>query len=203
MPDSCDYKLASGFGANCANPVVSGMESRGIIINREDIDFDSCTMVTGKKNVVKTLVLKSGKVAYEMYVPGASPYTGTVKNMVEGTYRKKFNKNVNIVILDNGAAVCADVIDQLANGKFVLLMENTFRGTDNDNRFELYGWETGCVATALDDDKYSEDTEGGWACTMQEANAPSSGIFFWNTDASTTEAAIESLLGNGGDDDSD
>lgn len=192
--ESCDYQLAADLAANCTVKPVKGIKSHGFIMNYNDIDFEATSRDENNPNIVKSLILKTGKKAYKMYVPGKSPYTGTKKSLSAGTYRNRFNKDVSIVILDNGPEVAHNIIDQLANGTFVVVLENKFPGSDNKNTFEIYGLEAGLTATAMDDDKYSDDTEGGWLATLQEENAPTSGIYLYSESIAATRAALESLV---------
>ena len=192
--ESCDYRLAADLAANCDVKPVKGIKSHGYIMNYNDIDFESTSRNAQNPNIVENLILKTGKKAYRMYVPGKNPYTGTKKSLSAGTYRNRFNKDVSIVILDNGPDVSYNIIDQLANGVFVIVLENKFAGKDGKNTFEIYGLESGLSATALDDDKYSDDTEGGWMATLQEENAPTSGVYLFNESLTGTRAALESLV---------
>lgn len=192
--ESCDYQLAADLAASCTVKPVKGIKSHGFIMNYNDIDFEATSRDENNPNIVKSLILKTGKKAYKMYVPGKSPYTGTKKSMSAGTYRNRFNKDVSIVILDNGPEVAHNIIDQLANGTFVVVLENKFPGSDNKNTFEIYGLEAGLTATAMDDDKYSDDTEGGWLATLQEENAPTSGIYLYSESIAATRTALESLV---------
>ena len=192
--ESCDYKLASDLAADCKTKAVAGIKNTGYIINFEDIDFENSTFDESNPNIITSLVLQTGKKAYKMYVPGKTPYTGTKKSMTAGTYRNKFSKDVTIVVFDNGPEVVQNIINQLANGTFVVVLENKFAGRDGKNTFEVYGFEAGLSATALDDDKYSEDTDGGWLCTLQETGAPSAGIYLYNTSLSATRQSLASLV---------
>lgn len=192
--ESCDYQLAADLAASCTVKPVKGIKSHGFIMNYNDIDFEATSRDENNPNIVKSLILKTGKKAYKMYVPGKSPYTGTKKSLSAGTYRNRFNKDVFIVILDNGPEVAHNIIDQLANGTFVVVLENKFPGSDNKNTFEIYGLEAGLTATAMDDDKYSDDTEGGWLATLQEENAPTSGIYLYSESIAATRTALESLV---------
>lgn len=191
---SCDYKLAADMMSNCDNPSTKGLRNYGFIINYDDIDFDSCVRDESNSNILTSLVLKTGKKAYNMYVPGKTPFSGTNKALAEGTYRKKFTKGVGLVILDNGPSVVKDIINPLANGLFVVILENKFGGKDGKNTFEVYGFEQGLSATALADDKYSEDTDGGWSATLEEADAPSAGIYLFNQSVSATRTALASMV---------
>lgn len=194
MPDSCDYRLAANISAACAEKSVKGLESNAWVINRDDIDFDECTRDAQNPNIITSLVLKTGKRAYTAFNPGKSPFTGTTTSLAEGTYTNKFTKTAAIVILDSGPDVAFKIIDPLANGSFVVIFENKFKGTDKKNTFEIYGFEQGLSANAIDKDMYSEDTDGGWAVTLQEVGAPTSAIYFFADTITATRAALASLV---------
>lgn len=189
MADTCDFALAQDIALDCENPQLQGLKNNAWLINYDDIDWDTLEKTD---NVVSTLALSQNR-AYTVFVPGKTPFTGTQAALTTGTYRNKFSKTASIVILDSGPDVSKNVIDQLANGKFVFIFENKYKGADDKNTFEIYGLEQGLTASEMTNEKYSEDTDGGWAVTLIEENAPSSGIFLFNTDVATTRAAIESL----------
>lgn len=195
MPnEACDYKLAQNIGASCDNPQVQGLKNKGYLINYDDVDFDSVQRDETNANIIKSLTLKSGKKAYSAYVPGKTPYTGTKSEMQTGTFINTFNKTAAIVVLDSGPDVSKNVIDNLANGKFIFIMENKYQGDDYKNTFEVYGFEQGMTASEITNEKYSEDTNGGWAVTLVEEQAPTSGIFLFNESIKATRTALESLL---------
>lgn len=194
MPEACDYKLAQNIGASCDNPQVQGLKNRAYIMNFDDIDFDSIQRDESNNLIVKALTLQKGAKAYSAYVPGKTPYTGTKAEMATGTYANKFTKTASIVILDSGPDVAKNIVNNLANGKFVFIMENKYQGDDEKNTFEIYGLEQGLTASEITNEKYSEDTDGGWAVTLVEENAPSSGIFLFNESIKATRTLLESLL---------
>ena len=194
MPaEICDFKLAKDIAGSCESPQVAGLKNTGYLINYDDIDWDTLTKDQTNANIVASLNLLSGKRAYKVIVPGNTPFTGTNAALAAGTYRNKFTKTANIVVLDSGPDVSKNVIDQLANGRFVFIFENKYAGADKKNTFEIYGLETGLVATEMTNEKYSEETDGGWAVTLVETGAPSSGLFFFNESITATRAAITSL----------
>lgn len=191
---SCDYKLAADMVANCATPSTKGVRNTGYIINMDDIDFEGCVRDEDNPAILTTISLLSGKKAYRIYVPGKTPFTGTNKSLADGTYRKTFTKAINLVILDNGPDVVTNIINPLANGQFVVILENKFGGKDGKNTFEVYGFEQGLTATAIADDKYSEDTDGGWSATLEESGAPSAGIYLYNTSIAATRTALTTMV---------
>ena len=198
----CDYMIKQGISPSCDDPIVQGVEQRGVIINRDDIDFSATVFNSTRKNVIETIALKSEKKAYEVVVLGSTPFTGTNTALAAGTYRNTFTNTVSLVILDNGPDVCENVIDGLANGEFVVILENKFKGLQKeenpgDPAFQVYGWYQGLRASEMTNEKYSEDTDGGWAVSLQETRAPKSGVFLFKTDYETTAAAVESLVSGG------
>lgn len=195
----CDFKLMADLTAPCDGRSTKGVKNTGYIVNFDDVDWDGVERDTSNPNIVTKFALKSGK-AYRIYTPGNTPFTGTNKALVVGTYANKFTKHVSIVVLNNGADVAHNIIDQLANGRFVVILENNFQASGKDNTFEFYGLETGLAATEMSDDKYSEDTDGGWAVSLEETDAPTSGVFFLmkgeegKSNVEVTREALASLL---------
>lgn len=198
MANVCDFLLAKDIAASCVDPVVPGFEQEGIIMNRDEIDFGAITFDKDRSNVISQLAMLAGKRAYKVRVLGNTPFTGTGTSFVAGTYQNTFTNTVQFVVLDNGPEVCESIIDALANGRFVMILENTFKGLNKetnkgDAAFQIYGYTQGLAASAIENDKYSEDTNGGWLVTMTETKASKSGMFLYKTDYATTKAMFDSL----------
>lgn len=195
----CDYMVKKDIQSDCDNPIVPGVEQEGVIINRKDIDFTTVAFNATRKNVIETLALKQGKKGYKVVVLGSTPFTGTNTALAVGTYRNTFTNTVNMVVLANDPDVCADVIDGLANGEFVVILENKAKsldkeGSPGDSAYQIYGYYQGLKAAELSNDKYSEETEGGWAVSLQETKVPKSALFFYKTSYETTKAAVDTLV---------
>lgn len=193
MAGICDSIIQKGIEVNCENPIVKGMEADGVIINRADVDFAKCNFSADNKNIIEQLILKTGKKGYAVVQSGATPYTGAKTSLAVGTYMNTFTNEIPIVVLDNGPEVSEKVIDGLANGSFVLVLKNVHKGEDGKAEYQIYGYYQGLKASAIDNEKYSEDTNGGWLVTLQETSAPKSALFLFNTSAEATAASFESL----------
>lgn len=198
MAGVCDNAIKKDILVNCDDPIVPGVEQEGVIINRSDIDFSTVAFNTTRKNVIETLALKSGKKAYKVVVSGSTPFTGTNTALATGTYRNTFTNTVNMVILANDPDVCADIIDGLANGEYVVILENKAKSLQKeenpgDSAFQVYGYYQGLKAAEISNDKYSEETEGGWSVSLQETKVPKSALFYFKTDYDTTKTSIETL----------
>ena len=186
---TCDYKIAKDINSGCSN-ISKGVEKVGWIVNYYDVIKAQCEL---SANILASLALVSGAKGYKIIVPEGTPFNGTLIEAVVGTYKTKWNKTVQFVLLDSGPDVCADVIDKLANGKFVIVLENVYAGSDSKNKFEVYGFEQGLKLSAGTRDINSDETEGGWSITLQEQNAPSSGLFLFKTDEATTRTLLSTL----------
>lgn len=198
MAGVCDNLIKKDIVPSCDDPITPGVEQEGVIANRADIDFSATTFNTTRKNVIETLAMKSGKKAYKVVVYGGTPFTGTNTALATGTYRNTFTNTVNMVILANDPDVCGDIIDGLANGEFVVILENKAKGIQKeenpgDSAFQVYGFYQGLKAAEISSDKYSEDTDGGWAISLTETKVPKSALFLYKTSYETTQKAVEAL----------
>lgn len=177
----CDGLISKAIeDFSCSNPAVKGFERKGIIINREDIDFSSVTFDATKKNVLTALTLKSGKHGYAIEQKGATPFSGTNSSAEVGTYGTGINNNVAIAILNNDADVANKVVDSMLNGEFVVILELKDKGTERNSAFRVYGFHNGLTLSAYEHDPYG-DTYAGGLVTLTETDAPMSALYLGAT----------------------
>ena len=193
MAKLCESLIAKAIDFACDDIIVRGLESDGLIINRSDIDFAATVFDSKNPNTINSLVLKTGKKGYEVNQLGNTPFTGVQSTLEVGTYRNTWTHAIPIVVLSNTPDVAHNIIDGLSNGTFVVILRNKFKGSTGDAEYQVYGYTQGLVASEGTNDKYSEDTDGGWIITLQETGARMSATFLFDTDATTTAAAYESL----------
>ena len=187
----CPKLIADNISINCDKPIFTGLEPVAYIINKEDIS--SITYDANNKHIVKAITLTSPAKAYKIYNPFKSPMNGTQTSLNAGDVSNKFDNAVGFIVPDDGPGVAKDIIDPLANGEFVVIVANKWENTATDNKFQIYGMHRGLRATALDNGKYAEETDGGHAVTLTETGAPSYGYYFFDTDVATSRAALEAL----------
>lgn len=189
----CDSLIKKSITIDCSNPITKGLEANGVIINRQDVDFSAAVFDDTRKNIVKTLALKAGKKGFDVYCPGSTPFTGTKISLEKGTYKSKWTNDVPLVVLDNGPEVCEDIIEGLANGEYVVILRNKHKGATGNGEYQIYGYYQGLRAETIENDKYSEDTDGGWSVALKETGSPKAAMFLFNTDAKTTETQFATL----------
>lgn len=184
----CDSKIANDFLLDCANKPVAGLETYAVLINRDDIDFDASTFDALQANILKTIVLKTGKKGYQVQQMKNS-FNGTMWEQVEGDYING-TKHVFAFVNPDRTAKGKELDGLLLNGKFVAVIVN--QTAPDNGKFEVLGWNTGLkVPTAKHD--YVQ-TSGVTVVTLasleQEPDPP---YPFFNTDLATTRTAFETL----------
>lgn len=187
MANKCEDFLNQCIGASCENPIFTGVENKAWIFNKKDIESFTWELDDAgqKTNVITAITMVSGKNGYTIDQIGKTPYTGTTTSMTEGNIANTFTENISFVVPDN-SPLAGMILDSLANGKYVVIIENEYDGVDGRGKFQVYGAKKGLVASAIENDKYSEDTNGGWSVTLTATNTPNSSIFIeYTTDTKT------------------
>lgn len=192
----CEKSIAADIQQDCTNPIYTGHEPVGYIINRKDIDT-----ITRTGNVISAITLKTGKHAHHIYQDNKNPFNGSTTAFAEGTVTNKVNKTAAFVVLNDGPDVCEDIIDPALNGEFVVILGRKWSADDGEGKFRVIGSETGARCTACEGNPDSADTDGGWSITLTETNAPSSGVFFFSTSITATITALEALCSSTSDSD--
>lgn len=190
----CDNLISQGIVRDCNNLYTHGLESNGVIMNFADLDIPKTTYDKDRYNVVTALGLKTGKKGYPIYMGGATPYEGTGTASSDST--EYFTNTVKFLIPDNSPDMCANIIDKIASGKFVIVLENTFKNINKDENagdssYQIYGLKQGLRKSDIQFQQWGDVS--GWEITLTETNTPYSGIFYYDTDLATTEAKIKSL----------
>lgn len=183
----CTYLISKEIQPDCSSPIFEGLETIGYIINKDDIKS-----VTEASGVVSALSLKTGTKAFTIQQLGKQPFNGTGTEIAEGDYMNRFNRKVAFVILDNSPDISEKIVTPMANGEFVVIVENKYKDASKKNAFEIYGLDKGARASAISQTKY--ENMAGWSVELTEENTPNSGKFFWDTDYDTSKADLEALL---------
>lgn len=182
----CANKIAVDITSNCADPLFQGHAQKAWLINKADL-----ASFTASDNIISAITLATGAKAVAVEVNTKNPFSGTLTSMEEGDIRNTFTHTVTFHIPNDGAGFRKDIVDNLANGKFVIVVENEWQGTSGDHAFSVYGIDKGLQATG---DNTEDADNGGWTFTLVESGVPTSGKFFWDTDYATSLAALDALL---------
>lgn len=195
MANLCEKLLSGCISADCENPLYAGVGALGLLMNYSDVA--NITYDENNGNIINGFTMKTTgenqtACAYTVQQLGNQPFSGSNTALVAGTYGNRFTNTIQLAIVDNGPEISHDVIDSLANGKFIAILVNDYKHNNGDNKYQVYGAAKGLKCTAITREFYG-DNEGAYVVTLTEENAPKSGVFFYSTDEETTDTAFEAL----------
>ena len=188
---NCDSVISRDIQANCDNSLIGELENVAYIINRDDIDFDSCVYGTNQFTLTD-IVLKAGKTAYLVHQLGDS-FSGAGTEMEKKRFKNTWATTFPFIIFDNDPETKENV-EGIANGRFVVIWENKYKNTAGTSTFEVVGFKLGLRCETFVSLKYDPDTLGGWVGTLKELAGPSTPITVFKTDEAVTRAMIEALV---------
>lgn len=198
----CDGLIKRSINTECCDRVVRGVERVGVICNREDVDFSAVTYGTNAdgntdKHRVANLPLLAGKTGYKIVQFGQQPFSGTNTAAEVGNFGSTFTEQVSFVILENNPDA-ADFVDGLANGEFVVVLENKAKGEcegkEGYSAFQVYGLQGGLTMSEGTSDKYSDDNLSGWSVSLQGVRNPLSAQFLDAGSYAANKAIFDSLM---------
>lgn len=191
MGNLCEKLITGAITADCQNPIFGGVGSEAVIINYTDVE--KITYDTTNGNIIKLIKLKDDAKGYIVQQLGNEPFSGSNNEMVTSTYSNKWNKTVNFAVLDNGPDVASNVIDNLCNGRFIIILVNDYRHANGDNKYEVFGAAKGLKAASITRELYG-DNDSAWVCSFTEESSPKSAIFLFDTDEETTDELFNGLI---------
>lgn len=193
MSGECN-KITSEILVNCTYPVEGGVKDNVYLINYEDWRDANITRNTSNKQIIEGIALPSGAFAYKMEGLNNSP--APKQSMVKGAFFNSFSHEVNYKVFSLNPTVKKQ-LGLKSKGRFVVIVENNYKGDAGEAAFEVYGDSSGLICEAIERDPNSADTQGVYDITLKtsekarEAHLPSS---IYLTDYATSLAIVESLL---------
>lgn len=182
----CFDDLTGGFAQNCDRPTKSGLRSKGLIMNVEDIDH---WVISGAANQFLP-VMKAGKVAFPIDVLGSNPFTGTNVASANDEFQRSFTKTVvfNIPVSGSAAALKVEQLTKSQAG-FVVTVEGKDAGGDLNGTFMIFGKDEPLLCTV------AKDYVAGVSAPIITATSIEKGYenFLFMTDLATTKTAFDVL----------
>jgi hypothetical protein len=178
---------------SCDNPMFSGMDSRAIIFNYNDLKKLASDVEEGNNRIIKKFTFNTGTNPYYIINARTNPYTGTNTAVEVGDYRNTFTRTVSLFVPMDGAAASQAILDPLANGRFVVVLHNNFVNDLGDNEYQVYGYDRGLVVSSMTQTKYENNDY--WVVELQEAGVPNSGKFLvHNEEVPVTEGVLTTAV---------
>lgn len=183
--------IAAGIDVDCVNPMVSGVNDRLILINKDDIV--SFTYAADKENIT-AITLATGKTGYAFQ--GKNDSVEPKTELLKSRFSTNQNHEVIFRAFDNSIAV-KKTINQLMNGKYVAVVQNNHVNASGDSAFEIYGEIGGLEIAESNRMPADVESEASWYLalrTPERSKEPRVPASFWDTDFATTKTAVDNLL---------
>jgi hypothetical protein len=190
----CNANINDNIQDNCDNPMFSGMEAGAYIFNKGDIS-DVVSSEDNSNLIVDFALKDTDKRGYFIINPRNNPFTGTNTAVEVGDYRNTFTRTVSLFIPMDGADVVKNIIDPIANGRFVVILHNQYVNDKQDNEFPIFGLDRGLVVSSLTQTKYENNDY--WVVELQESGVPTANKFFKHGTEVPTYTSIDSFSYNG------
>lgn len=147
--------LTANIAPDCNYPIISGVNDRLWIINKDDIS--SFTYNGSNNEIVEGITLLSGKSAWTIEGQNFSnepDYAFTINGFSVG-----YNHSVRVKIFEDTPDV-KQQLNLLARGKYIIIVENNYVNGTGNTAFTMYGHDSGLRQTEGTQPKNSAETGG-------------------------------------------
>lgn len=182
----CVATLADSITQDCDNPRVQGYEDTALIFNRNDIDWASVVTDAANPRIITSFSTLSGKAPFAIYNPKRVPASFDGSNTTLNSENGKYTKAVQFYFEGIGGGASKDVVEPLANGSFVILLQR--KDHNGHGSFQLMGWQAGMYANA----QVQDEATGYWLITMT-TDEPYAEVELFDTDYATTKSAFDDM----------
>lgn len=155
MPD-CTESLTGDILYDCINAPVGGIEKDVILINQEDIDIIATTYDVDNPNIITNLQLKPGKKGFKF--EGVKQSNGKAWELVKkDNSPDKFKHTFSGVIFNPNADNKLQASKLAKGGKYVVVVEQKFKGEAGQDAFEVLGIKSGLELMTMTNNSKEND----------------------------------------------
>ena len=155
---NCEDKLSSSILKDCDNKPKGGIEVNIVLINFDDIDKTTSTLDATNDLIITNLATKTATAGF--LIEGIKQVNGVSWELVKkeesfDAYKHMFAGVVLAPSAENKKAVA----EIASGGRYVVVVEKKWKGTDQEDAFEVLGWDVGMViSTAVWNSKEADGT---------------------------------------------
>jgi len=156
MPIDCTGQLTADILFDCANPSVAGIEQNVVLINKDDIDVANSTLDPDNPLKVTNIQLKPGKTGYKL--TGVKQSNGKAWELVKkDNAPDKFKHTFTGVIFNPSLENKAQAYNLSKGSKYVVVVEQVWKGQDSADAFEVLGWNSGLELSTMTNSSKEND----------------------------------------------
>jgi hypothetical protein len=152
----CTGHLTADILFDCANAPTGGIEQNVLLINKDDIDVSATTLSTDNRLQVTQIQLKPGKTGYKL--TGVKQSNGKAWELVKKENAPdKFKHTFNGVIFNPSLANKKQADNLSKGGKYIVVIEQVWKGAANADAFEVLGYHSGLELTTMTNSSKEND----------------------------------------------
>jgi hypothetical protein len=187
---ACEGLITADILFDCNNPSVGGLETDVLLINAEDINIATTTVSLTNKILMTNLALKAGKSGF--LLQGVKQINGTSFELVKKEFGPdKFKHMFSGVILNPSALNKLQATFLSEGGKYVVVVEQKWKGASNADAFQVYGLKSGLeLMTMLSNSKENDGTISFTLESTEGYEEPTVPLTLLETDYATTKTAF-------------
>jgi len=156
MPVDCTGHLTADILFDCANAPVGGIEQNVVLINKDDIDVATTVTDAANRLLVTNLQLKTGKTGH--LLTGVKQSNGKAWELVKKENAPDKFKHTFSGVIFNPSLANKQQADSLAKGaKYIVVVEQVWKGTDSEDAFEILGLTSGLEITTMTNSSKEND----------------------------------------------
>lgn len=156
MALNCEDKLAADIEKDCDNKPVGGIEVNVVLINFEDVDKTTSIIDVSNDLIITNLSTLSGTSGF--FLEGVKQAQGTSYELVKKELSFDVYKHLlSGVILSPSAANKKSMSNIASGGRYVVVVEKLWKGVDQEDAFEVLGWDRGLVISTLVQNSKEDD----------------------------------------------
>lgn len=185
--------ITKGITTSCSTKPVGGLEVDIYMANRADIA--SVTKNVTNDLIVEGITMVATKKFYKF--SGLKQSNKASAKMFKGPYFNSWDHGADLIIFSNTADTKANIIEQLANGDVVLVINNKWKGTNGEQALEMLGYEVGLTGVTVERVSDDADTQGAWKVTLGPPDGehePRTPLTIFDTNYADSLAVVTALL---------
>lgn len=187
----CTGKITANFVLDCDYLPIGGLTTNALLINFEDIDRTATTIDGTNRLLMTNLQLKAGKTAY-LFTGVKQTNSKAYALVPKDTNVDKFSHTFKGSVFNPSVENKLQVANLALGSKYVAVIEQLWKGEDNEDAFEVLGYQSGLILTECTNGSTENDNTILITLASQEGyEEPSLPHNLLETDYATTKTAFD------------
>ena len=184
----CTSLLAANVATACSAPRIKGYEQIGVLIDRNDIDWEN---VTGNGRTIDILPLLANKKVAVIYNSKKNPLPFNGTQTAYNRDANQYDKTVQFYYEGIGGDAAKNVVEPLKDGDYVVILER--KDKNGAGSFPVFGLQKG-LSCGNDGGAQVQDEETGYWLMTMTTQEPYAEIEWQKETWYATKSAFDALV---------